>query len=143
MQPIPPSAAAHLVPHHAAKGMYNRVETRPGLDALAANTSGLESALGPLLAWAKAVVPPRQHASTPLFLLGTGGLRRLPAQRREGLFATIRRQLAQSGFRCVAARGTMGVGQGVVDVDLPCVKGCFLELVCVAAGNCENMLACG
>lgn len=99
---IPPSAAAHLVPKHATKGQYHRVETRPGLDAYAANLPGLSSALGPLLDWARAVVPAQAHASTPLFLMGTGGLRRLAPQQQDPLMSEIRRQLGQSGFRWVS-----------------------------------------
>lgn len=79
--------------------MYNRVETRPGLDAFAERPSGLSGALGPLLAWAQAVVPPAQHASTPLFFMGTGGLRRLPATQQEAVLAEVRKQLGQSRFR--------------------------------------------
>lgn len=75
-----------------------QVETRPGLDAYAANTAGLQDALAPLLAWAKAVVPAQAHAATPLFMLGTGGLRRLPAQQQAVLLAEARRLLALSGF---------------------------------------------
>lgn len=111
VQPIPPSAAAHLVPKHASKGMYSRVETRPGLDAFAANASGLSSALGPLLTWAQAVVPPGAHASTPLFFMGTGGLRRLPAAQQEALLSEVRKQLGQSGFRCVGGSGRAGRSQ--------------------------------
>lgn len=83
--------------------MYNRVETRPGLDAFAANTSGLTGALDPLLAWARAAVPAKQHSSTPLFLMATGGLRRLPAAQQTSLLADIRQQLAHSGFRWAQA----------------------------------------
>jgi hypothetical protein len=109
VQPIPPSAAAHLVPKHASKGMYNRVETRPGLDAFAAHPTGVSGALGPLLAWAQAVVPSARHHSTPLFFMGTGGLRRLPAGQQELLLAEVRKQLRQSGFRWVdRLRGLRG-----------------------------------
>lgn len=80
--------------------MYNRVETRPGLDAFAAApAAGLTGALGPLLAWARAVVPAGQQSSTPLYFMATGGLRRLPVQQQEALLAEVRKQLGQSGFR--------------------------------------------
>jgi hypothetical protein len=113
VQPIPPSAAAHLVPKHTSKGMYNRVETRPGLDAFAANASGVSAALGPLLAWAQAVVPARAHASTPLFFMGTGGLRRLPAAQQQTLLAEVQKQLGQSGFRWVWVGGLLESQQRV------------------------------
>jgi hypothetical protein len=81
-------------------GLYNRVETQPGLDAFLGNPAGLTSlAIEPLLAWARAVVPPGQHAATPLFLLGTGGLRRLEVHARAALMADTRKLLAGSGFR--------------------------------------------
>ncbi|KAF6251241.1 nucleoside phosphatase family-domain-containing protein [Scenedesmus sp. NREL 46B-D3] len=100
VQSIPPSAAAHLVPKTAKKGLYDRVETQPGLDAFLGSPADLASiALEPLLAWARAVVPPGQHAATPLFLLGTGGLRRLEGHARARLMANVRELLAGSGFR--------------------------------------------
>lgn len=76
------------------------METQPGLDTFLGNSAGLASAaIGPLLAWARAVVPPAQHAATPLFLLGTGGLRRLELHARAALMADVRKLLAGSGFR--------------------------------------------
>lgn len=61
-----------LVPVPA--GQYNRVETVPGLDSFADRPAELASqSLGPLLAWAKAVIPRRQHPSVPLFLFATAG----------------------------------------------------------------------
>ncbi|GFH05610.1 uncharacterized protein HaLaN_00102 [Haematococcus lacustris] len=58
-------------------GLYSRVETQPGLDAFAHDPLGLESrSLQPLLAWARAVVPPRLASCTPLFLLATAGMRK-------------------------------------------------------------------
>lgn len=81
-------------------GLYNRVETQPGLDAFAGDSAGLRTtALEPLLAWARAVVPQQQHGVTPLFLLGTGGLRRMAPQAQAALMAETRKVLAASGFR--------------------------------------------
>ena len=57
-------------------------------------------ALAPLLEWAEAVVPPRQWARTPLFLFGTAGLRRLPAERQATVLAHARSALRASRFRC-------------------------------------------
>ena len=57
-------------------------------------------ALGPLLEWARAVVPRAQHARTPLFLFGTAGMRRLAPEARAALLADVRACLAASGFRC-------------------------------------------
>jgi Golgi nucleoside diphosphatase len=58
-----------------------------------------DKALGPLLDWARAVVPARQRARTPAFLLGTAGLRKLAPEARHALLADIRACLAASGFR--------------------------------------------
>ncbi|GBF96111.1 hypothetical protein Rsub_08987 [Raphidocelis subcapitata] len=96
---IPPAAAAARVPRRLARGAYDRVETQPGLAAYAGGAAGLEErALAPLLDWARAVVPRREWAATPLLLLATGGLRRLPAGAREAVLARARAVLAASGF---------------------------------------------
>eukprot|EP00775_Hariotina_reticulata_P012973 gene12973-13102_t len=101
VQALPPSAAPHLIPKGQAKGMYNRVETQPGLDHFAEHPAQLaEVALEPLLAWAHAVVPADQHSSSPVFLMGTGGLRRLQDSKRERLMEHVRHILSTSGFRC-------------------------------------------
>ena len=56
-------------------------------------------ALGPLLDWAAAVVPARQHTRAPVFLLGTAGLRRLPDEQQQELLSTAGDVLAASPFR--------------------------------------------
>lgn len=76
------AAQPHTCPHmrmHVLADLYNRVETQPGLDRFVDDPVGLDSvSLGPLLEWARAVVPQPHHASTPLHLLATAGVRRLP-----------------------------------------------------------------
>ena len=63
--------------------------------------AGLQTrALGPLLDWAAAVMPARQHSRTPVFLLGTAGLRRLPDEQEQELLVTACDVLAASPFRC-------------------------------------------
>lgn len=55
-------------------GQYNRVETFPGLSKFAESPRQLqEQSLGPLLKWARAAVPARQHARMPIFLFATAG----------------------------------------------------------------------
>ena len=56
-------------------------------------------ALGPLLDWARAVVPKAQRARTPLFLFGTAGMRKLAPEARAALLSDVRACLAASGFR--------------------------------------------
>lgn len=65
-------AASHMCP---PSGSYNRVETLPGLDSFAdRDESELEArALGPLLTWARAVIPARQLHAVPIFLFATAG----------------------------------------------------------------------
>ena len=65
-----------------------------------------DRALAPLLEWAEAVVPPAQRARTPLFLFGTAGLRRLPAERQAAVLAHARSALRASQFRCALALGS-------------------------------------
>jgi Golgi nucleoside diphosphatase len=55
--------------------------------------------LEPLLQWARAVVPAEQHHTTPVFLLGTAGLRGLQAHEKERLMQEARQILQSSGFR--------------------------------------------
>jgi hypothetical protein len=77
-----------------------RVETVPGLHTYARNRRAVgRAALNPLLEWARAVVPRRARRATPVFLFGTGGLRRLPDAERAPLLAEARRLLGRSGFR--------------------------------------------
>jgi hypothetical protein len=79
---------------------HQRVETVPGLHTFARNKRAVgRAALSPLLEWARAVVPPRARRATPLFLFGTGGLRRLPEGERSALLAEVQRLLRRSGFR--------------------------------------------
>lgn len=95
--PSPPCPHFHT---RVRSGLYDRVETQPGLDKFWNDPQGLEQkALGPLLKWAKAVVPAEQQASTPLFLMATAGVRRLQQNRRDALLSSVRQLLCTSGFR--------------------------------------------
>ncbi|PNH09507.1 Ectonucleoside triphosphate diphosphohydrolase 7 [Tetrabaena socialis] len=114
---IPPGAAPQLVPKKPGKSSYNRVETLPGLDAFAPRPPAelLQQALGPLLDWARAVIPPRQLPAVPLFLFATAGVRRLPATQQRLLMANTREVLRTSGFRFEPgwARIISGTDEGV------------------------------
>jgi apyrase len=83
-------------------GQYkDRVEVRPGLPEAVDSASGdaaVSAYLAPLLDWGRAAVPWGLHRSTPVLMLGTAGMRRLPAKRQEALLASGRRVLAMSGF---------------------------------------------
>ncbi|RWR73016.1 putative apyrase 7 [Cinnamomum micranthum f. kanehirae] len=59
---------------------YHCMQTEPGLDKFVHNFSGISTALEPLLQWAELQIPPQRHKETPVFLLATAGLRRLPSE---------------------------------------------------------------
>ena len=56
-------------------------------------------ALGPLLDWAAAVVPRRRRKSTPVFLFGTAGMRKLALPQQASLLIQIRTVLEASPFK--------------------------------------------
>ncbi|KAE8124266.1 hypothetical protein FH972_019167 [Carpinus fangiana] len=56
---------------------YHCMQTEPGLDKFVGNFSGVRVSLEPLLIWAEQVVPHERRGDTPIFVLGTAGLRRL------------------------------------------------------------------
>ena len=101
---IPPHAAGHLVPKRRTetRRAYQRVETEPGLSEFL-RVSRLQDverqALLPLLEWARAVVPRDMWADTPVYLLGTAGLRRLDEEGQEAVLEVCRKVLKGSGFR--------------------------------------------
>ena len=60
----------------------------------------VEKAISPLLDWAEEVVPRQRWGSTPIFLFGTAGLRKLPEEHQENVLGTVRHILAACPFRC-------------------------------------------
>jgi Golgi nucleoside diphosphatase len=83
MPPHKPTCRVQRHRHARTADLYDRVETQPGLDRFADDPAGLErQALGPLLEWAREVVPREQHGATPLYLLATAGVRRLPDEKQ-------------------------------------------------------------
>ena len=75
-----------------------------------------EKALGPLLEWAEAAIPDSRWESTPIFLLATAGLRKLPEDYQNDVLDSAQSVLAASPFRykpawlplLVAIRGIQG-----------------------------------
>lgn len=57
---------------------YHCMQTEPGLDKFVGNSSGVRASLEPLIIWAEQWVPPERRGDTPIFVLATAGLRRLP-----------------------------------------------------------------
>jgi apyrase len=102
LETILPDAAPHKVPRRAleTRRAYKRVETEPGMDKFAENVGKLgQTALEPLLEWSRAVIPRNSWANTPVFLLGTAGLRKLNEKHRERVMNEARNFLSHSGFR--------------------------------------------
>ncbi|GLI68899.1 hypothetical protein VaNZ11_013447 [Volvox africanus] len=114
---IPPSAAPDLVPKKSGTSSYNRVETLPGVDSFVDRPEqDLEAlALGPLLTWARAVIPARQLPAVPILLFATAGVRRMPPAKRQRLMERARDVLRSSGFRFEPdwARIISGTDEGV------------------------------
>ncbi|CAI0442009.1 unnamed protein product [Linum tenue] len=79
---------------------YDRMETEPGLHMLVHNTSGLKSALKPLVKWAQKQIPADAHQSTSLFLYATAGVRRLPRSDSKWLLDKAWSILNESPFLC-------------------------------------------
>ena len=118
LEPISPDAAPHKVPRRSleTRRAYKRVETEPGMDKFAQNLHELgRRALEPLLEWAREVVPSKRWSSTPVFLLGTAGLRKLTEEDRGRVLDEARHVLQQSGFRFEApwARILGGSDEGI------------------------------
>lgn len=121
VQLIGPEAALHKVPRHSVDGRraYKRVETAPGLHTFS-NTSSYplmgKVALIPLLDWAKAVVPVKQWSSTPVFLLATAGMRKLPIADQEKILEEARKVLKSEShflFEDAWARVLSGSDEGL------------------------------
>uniref|UniRef100_A0A5B6YQD4 Apyrase 7 n=1 Tax=Davidia involucrata TaxID=16924 RepID=A0A5B6YQD4_DAVIN len=59
---------------------YHCMQTEPGLDKFVGNSSGVKASLEPLIIWAEQRVPSERHGDTPIFVLSTAGIRRLPRE---------------------------------------------------------------
>ncbi|KAL9230219.1 hypothetical protein vseg_005601 [Gypsophila vaccaria] len=79
---------------------YNRMETEPGLDKLVRNSTGLKTAIKPLLRWAARQIPKSSHKTTSLFLYATAGVRRLPTPDSDWLLNHAWSVLKSSPFVC-------------------------------------------
>ncbi|KAG0616143.1 hypothetical protein M758_5G093100 [Ceratodon purpureus] len=102
---VDPTTNTHMpgAPMQVVNGqqrLYKRVETEPGLDKLYLNSTGIETALGPLLDWAGRHIPRHAYANTQIFLLATAGLRKLPLDQSEWILDQAWSVLAKSPFKC-------------------------------------------
>ena len=111
---IPASRARDKIPKRSIekRRAYERVETEPGLST---DLDIDKVALGPLLEWAKAVVPRSAWEDTPILLFGTAGMRRLGLHEQEKILRACRAVLAASGFwfKPEFARVIKGIDEGV------------------------------
>lgn len=72
---------------------------KPGLSSYNNSPSAAAASLRPLLARAKTRVPSNMHASTPVVLRATAGLRMLGEQSANAILTEVRKTLRTSGFR--------------------------------------------
>ncbi|KAL9226682.1 hypothetical protein vseg_002466 [Gypsophila vaccaria] len=93
-------SGTYLKPKGQSGRAYNRMETEPGLDKLVRNSTGLKTALKPLLRWAAKQIPESSHKTTSLFLYATAGVRRLPAPDSDWLLNHAWSILKASPFVC-------------------------------------------
>ena len=96
--------------HPSALHTWSAGSRRVG-DCRVLNPGLVEKAISPLLDWAEEVVPRQRWGSTPIFLFGTAGLRKLPEEHQENVLGTVRHILAACPFRCGLA--TPGVHLGL------------------------------
>lgn len=68
---------------------YHCMQTEPGLDKFVGNASGVKLALEPLIRRAEKWVPDAKHKDTPIFVLATGGLRRLSKDIAKGVLDDV------------------------------------------------------
>ena len=66
-------------------------KVEPGIDDLAADPSQVEAYLTPLLESAKKTIPQNKHASTPIYLLATAGMRLLPDDEANAILNEVRK----------------------------------------------------
>lgn len=83
---------------------YLRVQTEPGLDKFLHNESGLRASIEPLLNWAEQHIPSDAHRKTPVFLLATAGLRKLPSSDAKWILDKAWAILVSYPFICQRSR---------------------------------------
>jgi hypothetical protein len=77
---------------------YHCMQTEPGLDKFVGNSSGVRASLEPLLIWAEQVVPREKQGDTPIFVLGTAGLRRLAFENARRVLEDVEAVLKEHMF---------------------------------------------
>uniref|UniRef100_A0A7C9A3G5 Apyrase n=1 Tax=Opuntia streptacantha TaxID=393608 RepID=A0A7C9A3G5_OPUST len=77
---------------------YHCMQTEPGLDKFVGNSSGVSASLEPLIRWAEGLVPQDRHVDTPVFVLATAGLRRLPQEDAKRLLEDVENVIKKHSF---------------------------------------------
>ncbi|KAJ7544446.1 hypothetical protein O6H91_09G079700 [Diphasiastrum complanatum] len=96
----PPAESNDVANPRKERKAYRRMETEPGIHKLLHNETGLKSAIEPLLKWAKKQIPRISFDNTPVFVLATAGVRRLPTADSEWLLDKVWSILQKSPFKC-------------------------------------------
>lgn len=92
----PDDATVSLFSRSSCK--YHCMQTEPGLDKFVGNTTGVRLSLAPLMQWAGRWVPLERHGETPIFVLATAGLRRLPIEDARLVLDDVEHVLKEHSF---------------------------------------------
>jgi len=74
-------------------------KTRPGIGTLPPNITSIGNYLEPIIEWATSIIPKDKHSSTPIYLQGTGGIRKLSETAQGALLTSVRFKLQDSEFK--------------------------------------------
>lgn len=77
---------------------YHCMQTEPGLDKFVNDSLRVREALEPLIVWAENLVPHERHGDTPVFVLATAGLRRLPIDDADSVLGDVEAVLNDHSF---------------------------------------------
>ncbi|KAL2961324.1 hypothetical protein AAZX31_17G084800 [Glycine max] len=77
---------------------YHCMQTEPGLHSFVNDSLGVRKALEPLIVWAEHLVPREMHRKTPVFVLATAGLRRLPGLEAEWVLGEVEAVVKDHNF---------------------------------------------
>lgn len=77
---------------------YHCLQTEPGLDEFVRNSSGVRASLDPLIHWAEGLVPQNRHRDTPVLVLATAGLRRLPEEDAKRVLEDVENVIKEHSF---------------------------------------------
>lgn len=89
------------------------IRIRPGLSSVRDHPDGASDYLIPIMQWASQNLPPQEHGRTPVYILGTAGLRSLTIEEREQILEDVMRDLkVQFDFQNIMAAVISGSEEG-------------------------------